>query len=187
MRKPKAAAMVDPVATRLWLYRAAFAGIAALILFVRLLPIGGSAGSWPGPDLMLCLMLAWVTRRPDYLPALLIAAIVLVEDLILMRPPGLWAAIVVLATEFLRARSALTRELGFLPEWFLIGVVMLAMLAGYRLILGLAFLDQPGFGYAFAQTAMSILFYPAVAGGLHLAIGLRKPFTGEVDAWGRRL
>lgn len=179
--------MVDPVATRLWLYRAAFAGIAALILFVRLLPIGGSAGSWPGPDLMLCLMLAWVTRRPDYLPALLIAAIVLVEDLILMRPPGLWAAIVVLATEFLRARSALTRELGFLPEWFLIGVVMLAMLAGYRLILGLAFLDQPGFGYAFAQTAMSILFYPAVAGGLHLAIGLRKPLTGEVDAWGRRL
>lgn len=179
--------MVDPVSARLWLYRGAFVGIAGLILFVRLLPIGGSAGSWPGPDLMLCLMLAWVTRRPDYLPALLIAAVVLFEDLMLMRPPGLWAAIVVLATEFLRARSALTRELGFLPEWFLIGVVMLSMLAGYRLILGLAFLDQPGFGYAFAQTAMSILSYPVVAGALQLALGLRKPLTGEVDAWGRRL
>ncbi|MGQ0563784.1 MAG: rod shape-determining protein MreD [Gemmobacter sp.] len=179
--------MVDPVALRLWLYRGAFAGIAALILFLRLLPIGGQAGSWPGPDLMLCLMLAWVTRRPDYLPTLLIAVIVLAEDLILMRPPGLWAAIVVIATEFLRARSALTRELGFLPEWFLIGIVMFAMLAGYRLILGLAFLDQPAFHYAFAQTAMSVLCYPVVAGALHVAIGLRKPSTGEVDPWGRRL
>ncbi len=179
--------MVDPVAARLWLYRATFAGIAMVILFIRLLPIGGSAGSWPGPDLMLCLMLAWVTRRPDYLPALLIAGIVLIEDLILMRPPGLWAAIVVIATEFLRSRSALTRELGFLPEWFLIGTVMFAMLAAYRLILGLAFLDQPAFGYAFAQTAMSILCYPFVAGALHAAIGLRKPLTGEVDAFGRRL
>lgn len=179
--------MIDPVALRLWLYRGAFAGIAAFILFIRLLPLGGTAGAWPGPDLLLCLMLAWVTRRPDYLPALLIAAIVLFEDLILMRPPGLWAAIVVLASEFLRARSALTRELGFLPEWFLIGVVMLAMLAAYRLLLGIAFLDQPGFGQAFAQTAMSILCYPLVAGALHLALGLRKPSTGEVDAWGRRL
>jgi rod shape-determining protein MreD len=136
---------------------------------------------------MLCLMLAWVTRRPDYLPAMLIVAVVLVEDLILMRPPGLWAAIVLVATEFLRARSALTRELGFLPEWFLIGIVMFAMLAAFRLIQGVAFLDQPGFGYAFAQTAMTILCYPLVAWVLHLALGLKKPSTGEVDAWGRRL
>jgi rod shape-determining protein MreD len=179
--------MVDPVSLRLWLYRGAFAGIAATILFVRLLPIGGTAGAWPWPDLMLCLMMAWVTRRPDYLPVLLIAAIVIVEDLILLRPPGLWAAIVIVATEFLRARSALTRELGFLPEWFLIGIVMFSMLAAYRVIQGLALLDQPGFGHAFAQTAMTVLCYPLVAGALHAAIGLRKPSTGEVDAWGRRL
>jgi rod shape-determining protein MreD len=179
--------MIDPVAARLWLYRFAFAGIAGVILFIRLLPIGGQAGDWPGPDLMLCLMLAWVTRRPDYLPAPLIAGIVLIEDLILMRPPGLWAAIVVLATEFLRGRSALTRELGFLAEWFLIAGVCFAMLAGYRLIQGLAFLDQPALGYAFAQTVMTVLCYPVVAGLLHLALGLRKPSTGEVDDWGRRL
>ena len=179
--------MIDPVAARVWMFRGAFAGIAALILFVRILPISNSAGAWPWPDVMLCLMLAWVTRRPDYLPVLLVAAVVLIEDLILMRPPGLWCAIVLLATEFLRARSALTRELGFLAEWFLIGVVMLAMLLALRVVEGLAFLDQPAFGYALAQTAMSVLFYPAVAGVLHLTLGLRKPSTGEVDAFGRRL
>lgn len=179
--------MVDPVSARLWLYRAAFVGLAAVILFIRILPLGGQAGSWPGPDLMLCLMLAWVTRRPDYLPALLIAVVVLVEDLILLRPPGLWAAIVVVATEFLRSRSALTRELGFVAEWLMVGVVMMAMLLAYRLAMAVAFLDQPGFGYAFGQTAMTILCYPLVTGLLHMALQLRKPSPGEVDAFGRRV
>lgn len=179
--------MVDPVAARLWLYRGLFVGLALVLLFLRLLPIGGQAGEWPGPDLLLCLMLAWVTQRPDYLPAVLIAAVVLLEDLILMRPPGLWAAIVVLATEFLRGRSALTRELGFLAEWLLIAGLMLAMLLGYRVVMAVAFLDQPAFGYAFAQVAMTILCYPFAVGLLHVALQLRKPSTGEVDAFGRRL
>lgn len=179
--------MVDPVAARLWLYRLAFLGLAAAILIVRILPVGGDAGAWPGPDLMLCLMLAWVNRRPDYLPALMIALVVLVEDLILMRPPGLWAAIVLVATEFLRSRVALTRELGFLAEWLMTGIVIVAMLLAYRLGMALAFLDQPPFGMAFAQTAMTILCYPLVTGLLHLALQLRKPSTGEVDAFGRRL
>ncbi|HMO08732.1 MAG TPA: rod shape-determining protein MreD [Paracoccaceae bacterium] len=179
--------MVDPVSARLWLYRLAFVGLALAILIVRILPVGSEAGTWPGPDLMLCLMLAWVNRRPDYLPALLIAAVVLVEDLILMRPPGLWAAIVLVATEFLRSRAALTRELGFVAEWLMTGIVMVAMLLAYRLAMALAFLDQPPFAMAFAQVAMTILCYPLVTGLLHLALQLRKPLTGEVDAFGRRL
>ncbi len=179
--------MVDPISARIWVYRGLFVGLAVLILFVRLLPTGTEAGRWPGPDLMLCVMLAWVTRRPDYLPALLIAAVVLVEDLILMRPPGLWAAIVVLASEFLRARAPLTRELGFLPEWIMVSVVMVAMMLGNRLVLGVAFVDMPPFGPVFAQTAMTILCYPVVVGLLYLALHLRKPSAGEVDAFGRRL
>lgn len=179
--------MVDPVSARIWFYRAAFVALAAGVLFLRILPLGNTAGAWPGPDLLLCLMLAWVTRRPDHLPALLIGLVVLIEDLVLMRPPGLWAALVVLATEFLRSRSALTRELAFLAEWLLIALVVFAMLIGYRTLLALAFVDQPGFGYAFAQTASTILCYPVVVGLLHLALKLRKPSTGEVDAFGRPL
>lgn len=179
--------MIDPISAQLWFYRAAFAGLAALVLFLRILPLGGAAGSFPGPDLLLCITLAWVSRRPDYLPALLIALVFLVEDLILMRPPGLWAALVVLATEFLRGRAALTRQLGFLAEWFLVAVVMFAMMIANRVVMAVAFLDQPAFGYAFAQMVMSILCYPLVAGLLLVAFGLRKPLTGEVDAFGRRL
>ncbi len=179
--------MIDPVTARLWGYRGVFVLLVLVLLFLRILPISDTGGGLPGPDLMLCLILAWVIRRPDHLPALLIAAVVLVEDLMLMRPPGLWAAAMVLATEFLRARSALTRELVFLVEWLMVTGLMLAMLLGTRLLLALAFVDQPGFAFAFAQIAASALVYPLVVGGLHLLFGLRKPSTGEVDAFGRRL
>ncbi len=179
--------MIGGVRNSIWLYRAAFVAIALALLFLKILPLGSVAGDWPGPDLMLCLMLAWVTQRPDHLPALLIALVVLAEDMILMRPPGLWAALVVLATEFLRARSALTRELGFAAEWLLIAGVMIAMLLAYRLIFAVAFMAQPGFGFAFAQTVGSIVMYPVIVWVLRVAFNLRKPSTGEVDAMGRRL
>ncbi len=179
--------MIDPIAARLWLHRGLFLGLVLLILFLRILPIGDADGGLPGPDLLLCLILAWTIRRPDHLPALLIAAVVLLEDLILMRPPGLWAAIVVLATEFLRARTALTRELVFAVEWLVIAGLMLAMMLASRLVLALAFVDQPAFAFAFAQVAASALFYPLIVAALSWLLDIRKPSTGEVDAFGRRM
>jgi rod shape-determining protein MreD len=179
--------MVDPVVARLWAWRGLFVVIVALILFLRILPIGTADGGWPGPDVLLCLILAWIIRRPDHLPALLIALVMLVDDLVLMRPPGLWSALVVLATEFLRSRAALTRELQFVVEWLLVAGLMLAMLLAYRLAMAAAFLDQPAFGFAFVQIAASILCYPLVVVVLHAGLGLAKPSTGEVDAFGRRL
>jgi len=179
--------MADPVRGKVWLLRGAFVGLALVLFFFRILPLGSDAGKWPGPDLLLCIILAWVTRRPDYLPALLIAFVVLAEDLLLMRPPGLWAALVVVASEFLRSRAALTRELSFIVEWLLISGVMLALLLGYRLVFAIAFLPQPGFGFAMVQTIASILCYPFVVGLSWLALNLRKPAMGEVDAYGRRM
>jgi rod shape-determining protein MreD len=160
-----------------WVFRALFLALALFLLFIRLLPLGNAPGSLPGPDLLLCLILAWVIRRPEFLPMPLILGVILIEDLILMRPPGLWTAIVVLATEFLRGRVALTRELNFLVEWMLISGVMLGMMLAYRLALGLAFV----------QFLWSIALYPLVVGLSHLVLDLRKPAMGEVDSFGRRL
>jgi len=42
---------------------------------VRILPLSTEPGSVPGPDVVLCLTFAWVLRRPEYVPALLIAAV----------------------------------------------------------------------------------------------------------------
>lgn len=179
--------MVDGIRSSVWFYRAIFLGLAAALLFLKLLPLGSLAGDWPGPDLLLCLIFAWVVRRPDFLPALLIAAVVLLEDLLLMRPPGLWTALVLLATEFIRSRAALTRELAFVTEWLLVAGVMVALLIAYRLAFAVAFLPQPGFGFALLQTLWSVLCYPIVVAASRLAFDLRKPATGEVDAYGQRL
>ena len=179
--------MFEDISNKVWFYRAGFVVIALGLLFLRILPLGSMAGDWPGPDLLLCLMLAWVTQRPDHLPTGLIALVVLAEDMVLMRPPGLWTAIVVLTTEFLRARSTLTRELGFMAEWLLIAGVMVAMLLAYRLAFAVTFMTQPGFGFAFAQTIGSVLMYPVIVWLLRVVMNLRKPSAGEVDAMGRRL
>lgn len=170
-----------------WLFRALFLALALGLLFLRLLPLEHEPGTLPGPDLLICLILAWVVRRPDFLPLPLILIVILVEDLILMRPPGLWTAIVVLATEFLRSRIALTRELNFVAEWMLIAGVMLGMMLAYRLALVVAFVPQPAFGFAIVQFLWSIALYPLVVALSRLVLDLRKPATGEVDDFGRRL
>lgn len=170
-----------------WVFRGLFLAAALFLLFVRLLPLGNAPGSLPGPDLLLCLILAWVIRRPDFLPMPLILIVILGEDLILGRPPGLWTAIVIIATEILRGRVALTRELNFLVEWMLISGVMLAMMLAYRLALGIAFVPQSAFGFAAVQVLWSIGLYPLVVGLSRLILDLRKPATGEIDSFGRRL
>lgn len=179
--------MVDFWRQTHWIFRALFLGLTLLLLFMRLLPLNHSAGGLPGPDLLICLILAWIVRRPDFLPMPLIAAVILIEDLILMRPPGLWTAIVVIATEFLRSRIILTRELNFLVEWMLVSGVMLGMMLAYRLALGLAFVPQPPFGFAIVQVLWSIGVYPVVVGLSRLIFDLRKPAMGEIDDFGRRL
>lgn len=170
-----------------WVFRMLFIGLALLLLFLRLLPLGHMPGALPGPDLLLCLIMAWVVRRPEFLPMPMILVVMLAEDLILMRPPGLWTAIVILATEFLRGRVALTRELNFVVEWMLVAGVMLGMVLAYRLVLLVAFVPQAAFGFAIVQYLWSIALYPLVVGLSLLVLDLRKPAMGEVDDFGRRL
>lgn len=170
-----------------WGYRFAFVGVAFALLFLRLLPLGRPAGALPGPDILLCLIIAWMMRRPDFLPVWLLVPVVLLEDFLLLRPPGLWTALVVMATEFLRSRIALTRELNFLTEWLLASGLIVALMLAERVITGLALSPQAPFGLAVVRLAGTILAYPVIVGLSRLALGLHKPAMGEVDERGRRL
>lgn len=171
----------------IWLHRLIFLGVAALMTFVRLLPLDTTAGHVPGPDLLLCLTFAWMVRRPEYLPALMIALVVLTEDFLLMRPPGLWAAMVLIGAEFIRARAALTRELNFGVEWLLVSGVMLGVFLLYRLILAVAFVQQVSIGIALVQILWSMVAYPVVVAVSRYGLDLHKPAMGEIDERGRKL
>jgi rod shape-determining protein MreD len=179
--------MAERAAANVWYYRGAFVLIALVLFFIRLLPLGTEAGQWPGPDFLLCVILVWVMRRPDYLPVWLIALVVLIEDMLLMRPPGLWTALVVLAAEFLRGRVALTRELNFAVEWLLATSLMLGLLLANRLILAGALIPQPSFGFALVQTLGTMICYPFMVIFSQMVLNVHKPAMGEVDARGRRL
>lgn len=196
--------MIDGATREIWLHRVLFIGIALLLIFWKLLPLPMPMTSdcavgdgWcalttqldrmPGPDIVLCIIFAWTMRRPDYLPALLIAVVVLTEDVLLMRPPGLWTALVLMASEFVRGRVALTRELNFAVEWLLVSGLMLALLVINHLTLAMVLLPQPSFGFALMQVVWSILCYPAVVFLSRFVLDLHKPAMGEVDAYGRRI
>jgi rod shape-determining protein MreD len=179
--------MIDPATLSLWRGRAGFALLALAMLWAALLPIGHSAGQLPGPDLMLCLVFAWMMRRPDYLPLALVAALFLLADILLYRPIGLWAALVVLASEIIRARRVLMRELSFFMEWAVVAGLMLAMLLAYRVILFLSLSPQLGLGVSLVQWLWSVGAYPGVVLFTGYALSMRKPSLGEVDAYGRRV
>ncbi|MGR3757560.1 MAG: rod shape-determining protein MreD [Tranquillimonas sp.] len=179
--------MVDPVTSERWLFRAVFAGLAALIIFLRLLPFQIHGGGVPSPDVIEVLAFVWVLRRPDYVPPLLIAAILLVADLLFLRPIGLWAGLVVLGLEFLRGREHLSRDLPFLLEWGLVGLTMAAVTAAHVVVLGVFMVPQPPLAFSFLQLAVTILAYPPVVALTRYAFGIRKMAPGQVDALGHRL
>lgn len=179
--------MASALGARRVLWRLAFVGLATLVAFVQLLPLGSGAGGLPGPDLLALLAIAWVLRRPDFVPVGLIAAVMLAADFLFMRPPGLWAALVVLGTEFLRVREQGLRDLPFFVEWGLVAGVLLAMTLAEAATLLVFVVDQPSLGLTLIQLIMTILAYPLVVGVTAFGMGLRRAAPGEVDDMGHRL
>jgi rod shape-determining protein MreD len=168
-----------------WVYGLAYFGVTSVIILLQIMPVEIGPNGYPGPDLLLCVTFAWVLRRPQYVPTPLIALVFLVTDLLFLRPPGLWTALVVLGVEFLRAREATSRELPFLAEWVMVTAVMVAMTLANWLVLAVFMVAQAGFGLAVLQLAATILTYPLIVLLSVLVFGVNKMSPGETDATGR--
>lgn len=179
--------MLDPVSLRIWSNRGLFVALIGFLVFARMLPLDTSATGLPGPDLILALTFAWVLRRPSYVPALLIVVVFLFCDLLFGQPPGLWAMLVLIASEFLRARQGLSRELPFPLEWAFVAMIMGALWTAHLISLGLFALDRPAIGLAAVQLLFTIAAYPAIVWLSALLFGLKKATPEEADALGSRL
>lgn len=178
--------MAEPVSARRWLGRVTWLGLVALAMFVALLPLG-TESRWPGPDAILALTLVWVVRRPDYVPAPVVAAVFLLADLLFQRPPGLMAGLVVILTEMLRGRAATLRNMSFPLEWFTASLGIAGVMVANRMVLGLSVTPQAPLSVSLVQTAATCLAYPVVVIAAHVIFGVRRPARGEVDALGHRL
>lgn len=177
-----------------------FVLLGVAVWFFRLLPLQGlgnpdlapgqtglTSSTWPAPDIMLVITLAWVVRRPDLLPTWLVVGYFFFEDILLLRPPGLWALLVLGATEFLRQRNQSLRGLVFWLEYPLIVALILGMFVLNRMILGIVMVPQAPLGLSLAQFVGTVALYPVAVAFLHFVLGLRKPATGEVDNLGQKL
>lgn len=171
--------MVDPRLLDRIVHWALFAVLFVAFALFDLLPLGAGIHDWPAPAWALLVAIAWVVRRPDYIPLSLFAVLAFLLDLLLMRPPGLFAALSVVAVEFLRSRAHAAREWPFLLEWLVVGTVLLVMVLGNRLVQGIFALPQPRFGLEMQQFISNMIVYPVIVGLSGWLLRVRRLRPGE--------
>jgi len=177
---------MDSATSRLWLMRGLYLFLALTVMFFHLLPLNTQPGRLPFPDFLICLTFAWVLRRPEYVPTLSIAAVMLMADLLLQRPPGLLAASVVIGSAYLRSAGPGMRDVGFVGEWTTVGVVIAAIFAFNRTILALLSVSQASIGPVFVQVVFTVLAYPLVVAFSQTIFGVRRPSAVDVATVGTR-
>lgn len=178
--------MNDLSATRLWLMRAAFLLLTLVIIFFHLLPLETTPRRWAGPDIVLAFALAWSLRRPEYVPAPALALAFLLADLLLQRPPGLWAMLALIGCENIKVRGRTLRDQNFFAEWVTVTLIVIAITVTYRVVLGIILVDLPGLSLSLSELVLTLLVYPAVVAVTHFFMGVRKAAPGELDALGQR-
>lgn len=161
--------------------------LACVLMAAPLLPLDTVPRPYAAPDVLLAVTATWAARRPDTLPAPVVLGVFLLADFLFQRPPGLLAGLVILLTEWLRRRSVRLRKGSFLGEWMTVGAGIAAVSLAHRLVLALVMTPQAPLGLTLIQVILTIALYPVIAGVAHLALGLRRPAQGEVDALGHRL
>ncbi|MBR9842937.1 MAG: rod shape-determining protein MreD [Rhodobacteraceae bacterium] len=164
-----------------WPMRLAYVGLSLLFLALAFLPFQTVPRGWAGPDWIVVLTLAWAARRPDYVPVLAVGLVVLLADFLLMRPPGLLAALMVIARQVLRHRATALRDAPFPNEWLTVAGIMVVITVAERLAYAIFLLDQPPLGLALMRLVTGILAYPVAVFASQLLLGLRKPQPGDDD------
>jgi rod shape-determining protein MreD len=177
---------MDSQTSQLWSKRGLYLFLAALILFLHLLPLDTKPDRWPFPDLLIALTFAWVLRRPEFVPTLLIAIVMLMADLLLQRPPGLLAALVVLGAAYLRSAAFGLRDSGFVGEWSTVAVVITAVFVLNRVILAILSVQQAALGPVVIQVVLTIAVYPLIVLLSQNGFGVRRKPSGDSGTLGVR-
>lgn len=164
---------------QIWGYRGLFLAICAIVITVKLLPLDVDGDSLPGPDLLLAITFAWLARHPAVVPLGLIVVVFLAADFLLQRPPGLWTALIVLATEVIRRRRMGMLDVSFVFEWTAFALTVVALMILYRIGHWLLVIDPPDFGLGFLHGLVTILVYPVVFAISHYM--LRVPRIAAVE------
>jgi len=179
--------MAERIDARIWAHRGLFVLLVFAIIVFQLVPLDLRPASIATPDVLLAVTLVWVVRRPLVAPVLLIAAVFLLADMLFLRPPGLWAALVVLLTEFLRRQNRELRNMPLIAEWGTVAIGIVAITVLNRLILFLVLGPVTPLAPTLVQMAGTIVIYPFIVFLAHYVFGIRRAALGEVGSKGQRL
>ena len=141
---------------------ALYVGLCMSFLMLQVLPQSFGPEAIPGPDLVLALTMCWAIRRPDLLPSILIGAVLLFADMILNRPPGLFALITLCAAVYLQTRSHDMRQAFFATEFLYCALIIIAVALVYLVLRQVLLLPGQSVLTTLAQTLFTILIYPVV-------------------------
>lgn len=172
---------MGPRLWNIWGYGLLYVALAFGLIVIRLLPLGPASGLFVAPDLLLALTLAWVLRQPHVLPIGLVVAVFLLADFLLQRPPGLWTALALITTEYIRVQRRTMPELNFVLEWGWMAGLILAMTLADRVVLWALGATQTTIGLALVQALTTIIAYPLVVLVSHYIFGLRNLSPSEVE------
>lgn len=137
------------------------------------------------PDLLYALLVAWVIRRPQGVPLALVVALGLFADLMLSRPLGLGALVLLFAVELFRQRGRLFWGAPFPLEWVAVVLAFAFMLGLEHLVLMVAFMPSPGLSTSLHHLAATAVSYPIVVLGITWCLGVRAPEGTARMAGGR--
>lgn len=175
--------MIDGAILKMWLMRFVLIALAVIVVFFHLLPLHHLPPRLAGPDIITLLIFAWALRRPDYVPAWMIALVALLADFIFQRPPGLWAALTVVFAESLKSGERRQRETNFMMEWLSVAVSLGAMTLIYQLTKVLLIIEPVGWVLAISSALASILFYPVVV-AISRLLGIARLSPRDSDRLG---
>lgn len=156
---------------------ALFAVFALLTILAPLVPVAPGVARVP-PDLLFCIVLIWVLHAPDAAPVWAILGLGLLADTLLMRPPGLGALGLLLASEVARSRGPMLRGIGFgygfIGEWLAVAVLFALVTLVTQLFLHLTLAPGANWSAAVGLVAITAISY----GPLALALGWLLRLTG---------
>jgi len=172
--------------TRLFTMYLIYLGITFLILFFQLIPLNLFPEAWVGPDILLGVTHAWVTRQPDFVPILLVTVSFLLADFLLQRPPGLFALLVVIGTEYIKSHVNGLRYASFIEEWITAGFAITFIIVAFWCVQAVVGIGQAPFTMSLLHIVATIITYPAILLGSHIFFGIRKSPSHSDDSMGRR-
>ncbi|WP_322889976.1 MULTISPECIES: rod shape-determining protein MreD [unclassified Yoonia] len=178
--------MAEVADSATWARRVVFVLLACMIAVAQLVPLNLEPATWAAPDLLLAMTCVWVARRPDYLPVYIVAAVFFMTDLLFQRPPGLWAALVIMLTEAIRTRHRELRNMSFVAEWAFVGLGLVAITLANRIVLAIVMTPQAPFGLTVMQLGGTVAIYPLVALVAYYLFGVSHPAPGDMRKIGQR-